>query len=191
MANTAGSAALSPAQLQEALWVGQGTSVYAAIDGGAWPDCAAHLKAAEAAGELVAWDCLLPGALAPQQLARAPWLAALRPKAAFNNWLLGTATSAFPDWGLLAITRTPMLSVRSHLRSLTEARTPGGRRVPLRVADPAVLTALLPTCSPSQLEAVFGPLDALVVPGAAQWTWFGRQSGGLAQRVLPVLAAPD
>ncbi len=186
-AAVADGAALTAAQLRAALWAGEGRAVFAVIDGAAMAGCATRLAAAEAAAELTGWDCLLPGALKPDEAARASWLAALRQESPFTDWLLGTAASAFPDWGLLALTRVPMLKLRAHLRTLNEARTPAGRRVPLRWADPAVASALLPLCSPSQLGLLFGPVDAWVMPGATRWRWATCRSGQLEQRANPVI----
>jgi Domain of unknown function (DUF4123) len=180
-------AALTAAQLRAALWAGEGRAVFAVIDGAAMAGCAARLAAAEAAAELAGWDCLLPGALKPDEAARASWLAALRQDSPFTDWLLGAAAGAFPNWGLLALTRAPMLKLRAHLRTLNEARTPAGRRVPLRWADPAVAAALLPLCSPSQLGLLFGPVDAWVFPGATRWRWTACRSGQLEQRIHPVI----
>lgn len=166
-------AGFSPAQLAAALWAGPGARVYALIDGLALPGLPERLAPADVLG----WDCLARGALEAEAVQRAPYLVDLRAGSPFTAWLLFEATTAFPGWGLLLVSTQPLLAMRQHCRALCEVGLPDGTRRTWRWYDPQLLEALLPQLSPGQLDELFAPGFALVVPSAQAWTWHTLEQG--------------
>ncbi|HSI61224.1 MAG TPA: DUF4123 domain-containing protein [Ideonella sp.] len=177
--------ALAPAQHKAALWADAALQVDAVISGERVPGLPARLAGADVAD----FDCLLPGALPAELQRRAPYLVRLRRDAAFTDWLLFEAAAGLPDWGLLVSSATRFMGLRSHLRSLGEAQTPQGQTIPLAWMDPTLLRALLPLFSPAQLEAFFGPVQALVIPGPAAWTTATLQLGRLSWQSAALAAS--
>lgn len=165
--------ALSPAQQKAALWAESGIRVFAVVDGQALPGLPELLSAADVLG----WDCLARGALDQAAAQRAPYLVDLRDGAPFTDWLLFEAVTAFPGWGLLLVSKQPLLPMRQHCRALSEVMLPDGSQRAWRWFDPQVMEALLPTLTPGQLDDLFAPGFALVVPAPAAWTWHTLQQG--------------
>lgn len=174
--------ALPLAQHLAGLWARAGERAYAVVDGAAVPGLPQQL----AQSDLADHDCLLPGALEPREAGRAGWLLALTPGSVTTRWLLAEAAAAWPDWGWLVLSKSPMLALRQHLRQFNEMRLPDGRRGPLRWWEPRLLGALLPTCSAAQLHQLFGPVDALVHLQPHAWTWYGESAGQLLVETRPV-----
>ncbi|MEO7150837.1 MAG: DUF4123 domain-containing protein [Burkholderiaceae bacterium] len=167
------SAAQSLAQRKAALWADPSSRVFALLDGSVLPDLPARLAAAEMLG----WDCLARGALTPEAAARAPYLADLSQTSEFSDWLLDAAGSTFPGWGIVLVTRKGLLAVRQHCRALGEVALPDGAHRNWRWYDPQLLQTLLPQFSPGQLDELFGPGLALVVPSTDAWTWHTLEQG--------------
>ena len=174
----------SLAQRKAALWADPASRVFALLDGSVLPDLPARLAAAEVLG----WDCLARGALALEAEARAAYLADLREASEFSDWLLDAAGAAFPGWGVLLVTRQGLLAMRQHCRALCEVGLPDGTQRNWRWYDPQLLDALLPQFTPGQLDELFGPGLALVVPAADAWTWHTLEQGLLVS--TPRGAAP-
>jgi hypothetical protein len=58
-----------------------------------------------------------------------------------------------------------MKNLRRHLRSFLRVTDEAGRRLIFRYYDPRVLRVYLPTCWPSELRDVFGPIDCFLMEG--------------------------
>lgn len=180
--------ALSLAQRKAQLWADPGLQVYALILGRAVPDLAKKLAETDAAGALGSYDCLWPGALAPEQRRLAPYLVVLQPESPFTDWLLQQAASDFGDWGVLMRSDRNFLGLRSHCRALCKARLDSGQEIRLDWMDPPVLRALLPLASADQIETMLAPLQSLVIVGAAAWTLCSQQFGRLQMQQQMLLA---
>ena len=178
------SRALSYAQLKSALWSRSGARVHAVIDGLAVPGLPAKLAAADVSG----WDCLERGALSPADAERAPYVVELRESSPFTDWLLGAATAAHPQWGVVIACTEALLRVREWCRDLSTVVTPDGGRRAFRWFDPEVLQTLLPALSPSQLDTVFRLDQSLVLPAADAWTWHAMHEGVLAAERRALMA---
>ena len=152
--------------------------MHAIVDGSVVPGLPERLRGAQTLG----WDCLQYGAMSPEAAASAAYIVELQPEADFSTWLLGEACTAFEGWGVLLTSARPLLAMREHSRSLAEVRTPEGRRRPWRGWDAELLALLLPSLSPSQLDAFFAAEQQLVCPGARRWVWWQRLNGVLDQR---------
>ena len=175
---------LSYAQLKSALWSRSGARVHAVIDGLAVPGLPARLAQADVAG----WDCLERGALSPTAAEHAPYVAELREGSPFTDWLLGAATVAHPQWGVVVTCTEALLRVREWCRDLSTVVMPDGARRAFRWFDPEVLQTLLPALSPSQLDTVFRLDQSLVLPAADAWTWHAMHEGLLATERRALMA---
>lgn len=181
-------AALSPAQVKAALWADASLQVYALILGRNVPDLAKKLADTDAARELGSYDCLWPGALAPEQRRQAPYLVVLKQDSPFTDWLLQRAATDFGDWGVLMRSDRNFLGLRSHCRALCKARLGSGHEIALDWMDPPVLRALLPLASADQVETMLAPLQSLVIVGQAGWTFCTQQFGRLQMEQQTLVA---
>lgn len=178
------SAALSYAQLKAALWAQRSGRVHAVIDGLVVPGLPQRLAGADTLG----WDCLRRGALSATAAEQAAYVVELGAQAAFTDWLLGDATTAFPGWGVLAVSQQPLLAMREHCRDLSDVVTPDGERRHWRWHDPEVLEVLLASASAGQLDEVFAAGQSFVVVRPAEWTWHGLRDGVLDSQARPRMA---
>lgn len=171
-------------QQKASLWTQTGAHVYAVIAGAEVPGLLTQLASPNVAG----WDGLHRGALPPDEAERATYIVELRAESPFTDWLLGEASAALPNWGVLVVSTQSLRPTREHLRRISEALSPEGQRFALRWFDRAVLRALLPSLSSSQLQTFFGDCSALVLPAAAEWTWFRESVGQLVTDVRTLAA---
>lgn len=98
-----------------------------------------------------------------QLLMTSPYLVELDPEEEFTRYLLRNGWDH--NWGIFFRSDTDMQKVRRHFRELLTVQDDKGRRLMFRYYDPRVLRVYLPTCLPSELREVFGPVDVFVVPG--------------------------
>lgn len=174
--------ALPHAQQLVGLWTRAGEHAYAVIDSGVVPGLAQRL----AASAKVNYDLVSPPAPDARTARKPAYLVQLTAGSPLASWLFTQAVTDHPDWGAAVLCSLPMLPVRQHLRRLGQAQRPDGTLVPLRWWEPEVAAALLPTLTPQQLDSFFGPLDAVVLPRAAAWTWFQSSAGPLLTDLRPV-----
>jgi hypothetical protein len=156
---------MRPAQLEAQLWDDERLRVFAVVMGSRIPDLPQRLASAD----IVDHDCLRPGALTRAEQLEAAYLVQLQRGSEFGRWLLFEAAATLPDWGVVVLTAAAPLALRSHLRALSEARLPEGASIELEWMDPVILRALLPHFDASALRGFMGPIQAWVIPGAAQW----------------------
>lgn len=176
---------LTLAQQTRALWTDEQQHVHAVILGARMPGLQERLASAEVDD----WDVLWAGELEPAERAAAPHLVALIEASDFTRWLASEATAGYGGWGVFLLSQHPFLVVRSQARGLCQARLPDGSELRLDWADPPVLQALLPLASPEQLAGVFSTLEAIVIPGARQWTRMSLSMGALQVQRRGVLPA--
>lgn len=174
----------TPAQLKQRLWADAATSVYAVALAGRFPDLPGRLEAALRARELADYDCLLPGAIAPNLRREAPYLMHLQRDGAFTDWLLFEAAAGLGPWGVLLRAPVGRLALRSHLRPLLRARLLGGAVVNLDWMDPEVLALLLPRFDAAGLRDFAGPVSDWVLPQPAAWQWARAVLGRLDLQLL-------
>ncbi|MDN3554506.1 DUF4123 domain-containing protein [Halomonas maura] len=98
-----------------------------------------------------------------------PWLVQLKGPGdpIFKQFI---SQGAEAEWGFLITSSAGLLEVADHLRELIQVRHPLGVPMLLRLADPAVISALLSDASsPEQLP--WGPIERLILPDAVKETW--------------------
>jgi hypothetical protein len=107
------------------------------------------------------WCCLYRGDAATTMAEVAPYLVELNPESRFTPWLLEHAWGN--SWGVFLNTPVKMEILQRHFRRFLMVRLPDGRSVYFRFYDPRVLRPYLPTCVPTELETLFGPVDRFVI----------------------------
>lgn len=178
-------AGLTPVQQVQALWADGRQHVYAVILGSR----VRGLRERLASAEVDDWDVLWTGELDASELDAAPCLVALIQTSDFTQWLVAEAAKAYGEWGLLLRSRRPFLELRSHARSLCQARLPDGSELRLDWADPAILQILLPLAPVDQLASVFSAVESIIVAGTGQWTHLSSSVAGLQVQRNAVLPA--
>ena len=109
------------------------------------------------------WLCLYRGNAAATMAHVAPYLVALDPRTRFTNWLFHHSWGE--SWGLYINAAVALDRLQAHFRRLVMAQLPNGKTVYFRFYDPRVLRAYLPTCTPAELETVFGPVEQFIIEG--------------------------
>ncbi|EPC03253.1 hypothetical protein L861_04805, partial [Litchfieldella anticariensis FP35 = DSM 16096] len=98
-----------------------------------------------------------------------PWLVQLAgPHDSILQRFLADGLAA--EWGYLLVSQADPLAVADHLRALLQVRMPDDTPMLLRVADPAVIGAMLPA-ERSVVEAPWGPIAQLIVPDSVMNQW--------------------
>jgi hypothetical protein len=67
------------------------------------------------------------------------------------------------SWGVFCTSPSPFEDLLDHFRGFFLMRTKEQRPLYFRFYDPRVLRALLPTCEPQELRAIFGPVASYLV----------------------------
>ena len=173
----------SPAQHKSALWANPELRIYAIVMGSRIPDLPARLAVAEVQDQ----DCLLPGALEPEQRPRAPYIAELRYQSPFTDWLLFEAPQTLGEWGVIARSSTALTQLRNHLREHLRARLPSGAQIGLDWMDPEILTALIEHADPASLAALFGPVSSFTITGRQDWRHASMTLGALQRTETPLV----
>ncbi len=105
--------------------------------------------------------CLFSGDLPWQLQMTAPYLVQLKSDDHLTAYIrdhgLGNA------WGIFARSSAGMKTLRRHFRGFLRVRDRQGRRLLFRYYDPRVMRAYLPTCTPQELQTVFGPVEEYLV----------------------------
>ena len=118
-------------------------------------DCARHTSIYDlVARSYREKSCLFAGSLHTELERVAPFLLELQPGDSVTDELL---LRGWKDaWGILVRTESSFRSLRRHLRTFLRVRAESGRFMMFRYYDPRVMTSYLPTCTPDELETVFG-----------------------------------
>jgi len=110
--------------------------------------------------EVVRQRCLYQGDVGDNLAHVAPYLLALREDQPES---LRFAEAGFgQSWGLFLTSAAAFDDVRRHLRKFNVVYRQDGTPLVFRFYDPRVLRAFLPTCTGSELQRFFGPIDAFV-----------------------------
>ena len=108
-------------------------------------------------------ECLYAGSISLQLERAAPYLVQLEFDEPQTKRLLDRGWGR--SWGILLRTDTGLKALRHHLRRLLLVASPGGEQFVFRFYDPRVMRAFLPTCTGSQLDEVFGPVECISMEG--------------------------
>jgi hypothetical protein len=173
--------ALSARDLAALLRAAAGAPVAMLVDAARDPKILPLLAALEPEVEIA---CLWQGEAATNLADVAPYLLAL----AENEAAAGFAARGWGRaWGIFVATPLPLAQLRRGLRRFTLARR-GDEVMQLRLQDPRVLRAVLPSLSAAQLAGLFDGLDALLVEasGGDALLRYRLDRGALATDRLPL-----
>lgn len=182
-------------RLYEALWPEEMTSserlfavldgardqrIFGAVDGSREDKCCLFSIHEQWPGHDLRWDLI----------GVAPYLVELEKGDDLTHMVLRHGWGG--HWGIFCRTDARIGRVRRHFRDLLKVRTEAGRELMFRFYDPRVLRAYLPTCRPSELLAMFGPVGAFIVPGADPLTAVEYRLEGtrLVETIIGQLQAP-
>lgn len=98
-----------------------------------------------------------------------PWLIAL-PSEQHPVLQAFLAQGLHEEWGYLLESKASLEELGNYLRKLLQVRHPSGITMWLRLADPAVIAALLPDQSNPAITP-WGPIDALIRPDSVTVLW--------------------
>lgn len=108
----------------------------------------------------LSYSCLYAGRLPRELQLAAPYLVELDPAVPSTGRLLDLAWGN--SWGVfLKVDGGPRL--RHHLRSFLRVKSDRGAKLIFRYYDPRVLRVYLPSCLPTELKAIFGPIGSFVM----------------------------
>jgi hypothetical protein len=175
-------------QILEALWskdLSRAYRVWAVLDGGR------DKRVYSAVVGCYTDNCCLYGGDLPSDLKlAAPYLVSLDPEDSTTQYILKRAWGN--NWGIFLRSTSSMEKLRRHLKKLLMVKDQKGRRLLFRYYDPRVLRVYLPTCWPTELETVFGPVKAYLVEGAESGTviQYRVDDKGLVERVSRLETPP-
>ena len=109
--------------------------------------------------------CLYAGSLSTQLERAAPYLVQLEFDEAQTIRLLNRGWGQ--SWGILLQSNATLNVLQRHLRRFLIVGGPAGKPLLFRYYDPRVMRVFLPTCSSSQLDELFGPIDRILTEGAS------------------------
>jgi hypothetical protein len=139
-----------------AMWTQPGEQVYAVLDAARDPRALAGLLAHD-----VRHACLYEGRIPREIAAVAPYLVQMRRGHRYTEQLLESSWGG--SWGVFASSAGDFEAMRRHFRRFLRAEDESGKKMLFRWYDPRVLRVYLPTCTPRELDAMFGPLSAYYV----------------------------
>jgi hypothetical protein len=87
----------------------------------------------------------------------------LHPDGFFSRDLL--AHSWGESWGIYVVSGAQLSDLQRHFRRFLRVQDESGKTLIFRYYDPRVLRPYLPTCTPAELQTVFGPVTRFVLEG--------------------------
>lgn len=121
---------------------------------------------------------LYEGPVAPEIAEVAPYLV---PADRGSGVAEQVVSSGWGDaWGVFCKTELGGDELRRHLRRFLTVRTEAGKKMLFRFYDPRVLRVYLPTCTPAELQAFFGPVDRFLCEGEGARSVFVHRRAGEA-----------
>lgn len=94
--------------------------------------------------------------------------------------LVAFVENSHDEWGYLLFTRASRAELLNHLRWLVNVRHPLGEDMLLRLADPAVVHALLGQSVRENDLTLFGPIEQVVAADRIEGCWHQHQRSGAA-----------
>jgi hypothetical protein len=95
-------------------------------------------------------------------------------------------------WGIFCTSEASVGKLCAHVRDFLLARTNSQPAVYVRLYDPVILRALLPTCSPQDINAILGPMMSCLMESerSERMLMFSRGSEGLVTTTLNLVERP-
>jgi hypothetical protein len=109
------------------------------------------------------WDCLYIGEIPNELRQVAPYLVQLEKEDPFTASFI---TDGWEDhWGIFARAPVRLPDLHKHFRKFLTVVDESGKQLVFRFYDPRIFRAFLPSCTPEELEQIFGPVQEFIVPG--------------------------
>lgn len=110
-------------------------------------------------------ECLYNEPLTDNMRAAAPHIVELDSDAEFTQQLITLGWGQ--SWGIFLVTYPPvtLTTVRKNFRKINIVQEPSGEMVFFRYYDPRVMRTYLPTCTPDEVQFVFGPVKEILMEG--------------------------
>jgi hypothetical protein len=133
--------------------------------------------------------CLYRGELDADLASAAPYLLRLEQPAPFTAWLITQGWGQ--SWGIFLQSAAPLDELRRHFRRFLMVYDHTGKPMYFRYYDPRVLRVYLPTCTPSELATLFGPVARYVVEDEDpdSLLQFGVRGGKVVREVRRLVVA--
>ena len=130
--------------------------------------------------------CLFSGPLTPEMELASPYLVQLHPEGSVTDKIIRQGWGQ--SWGVFLAAEVSLPALRRHLRTLLIVKDQSGRQLLFRYWDPRVLRVFLPTCRPSEMRQLFGPIGEMLLESedARQMLSFAVQREELLQKQTPV-----
>jgi hypothetical protein len=160
---------------------GHDPELYALLDAARDPAIYRGLQGFAATEDIV---CLYQGPTAAEMAAVAPYLVRIGPRTDVFDWLWDEGWGE--SWGIFIWSVATIEQLRAHFRKLTKVRTEDGKVLLFRFYDPDVLSIFLPTCTPAQIEEMFGPVMRFFMEASdgAAIEEYSHAAGVLRRRLL-------
>ena len=115
----------------------------------------------------------------------APYLIPIEPE---SEYLESWAQRWGKNIGILLTSSADPLKLYRHLRGIFVVKDEEGQEYFFRYYDPRVLRTYLPTCTPTEVRAFFGPVSALLTEGSTPDTMLRYSVGreGLSQASIEI-----
>jgi hypothetical protein len=96
------------------------------------------------------------------------------------------------SWGIFCTSEASMGKLCTHVRDFLLVRTNSHPAVYVRLYDPVILRALLPTCAPQDVNTLFGPMASCLMESERpeKMLTFSRGSEGLVTTTLNLVERP-
>jgi hypothetical protein len=138
----------------------QGQTLFGLFDGAQDPRIAQWIRTGD-----VPWGCLYRGQIPPELVEVAPYIVKLDSRSATVRKLSEHGVGR--NWAVFLSSASPLAEIRTHFRRYLRVASEDRKRTMLfRFYDPRVLRLYLPTCTPRERAAFFGPVEAFFLETA-------------------------
>jgi len=162
-----------------------GESLYAILDAARTFDIPFRLRSAN-----IEHDSLYQGQSKEILWHVAPYLVRCKQDAAFVHWVLEQGWGE--SWGIFLTSQAGLEDLQAHFRRFLFVKSEDDREFYFRFYDPRVLRVFLPTCTPEETTAFFGPTSCYLMESEQPDTLlkFTASQYGVKQETL-FLATPQ
>lgn len=159
--------------LIERLWPSRQESVFALLDAARDERIFRMLQRSQ-----LDYRCMFIGKLAPELARVAPYLVHLGSLSKETHQIIADGWGN--AWGVFVRADVLLQELWRHFRGILQVQDERGRQMLFRFYDPRVLRLYLPTCTPKELELVFGPVGRfLLEDGSGELLELGNREGQL------------
>ncbi len=108
------------------------------------------------------WVSLYLGKVAKEIEEVAPYLVKLEKEDPFTKNVIANGWA--DHWGIYFWAPAELAEVRKHFRKFLTVKDEDGNELVFRYYDPRIFRVYLPTCLPTELDILFGPVHEFIIP---------------------------